>query len=295
MAYFARPVKDQFDADGTSGDDVLPSGAVEHEFPIDGLFAPCDARPWPLRELCGDRERVIRFVPGNFGKALYCANGHHHKFEGKTFIPAEEFGRYGRFANVLPEELRPNDDELKSKRWKISKRVKTLLQGRAACAACGAVEINTWENPDPGGIWDWLTEHDQELLAEVQRELQQSPGVELQHWWHHISVELREAIRNRTAKSLLQFDHGIPRKTGNEFWWRFSRRGRLFLQESLIFKMCRKCNDEKSSKLLDREELVRRYVSFHFDGSLAAAMHDARWGTFMEVLEVVYGSGRVAV
>lgn len=283
----------QNERDGVYDDDVI-SGKIEHEFPVEEAFDPCPYAEYGSAETCGATDRYIRLVSGNFGKALYCGNGHRHDFEGKTFIPAEEFGPFGRFKNVLPEELRPDDEELRGKRWKIGKRVRKLLDQRNFCAACGSPPLDTFHSPDTSGIWDWLNQHDGKLFAEVRRALAQLPGFEFKNWYGLLPSDLKEAVRTRMNNSLLQYDHGIPRAVANELWWRFSPEGRAFLQSALIFRLCRRCNAAKGKRLLDRDELIRRYVAFYFDGSEPAAMHDVRWNVFMDVLDIVYAAKELA-
>ncbi len=274
---------------------MLPQGRIEHEWLLDEKFEPCGRVDWASQGTCVDVERVIRYVPGNFGKALYCTHDHHHLFEGKTFIPAAEFGRGGQFYGILPPELTPDEDELKGKRWKIAAGVKSALADRAFCANCLVQELNTWDHPDLAGIWDWLNESDSVLFGRVQEALNVHRGFELRNWWLLIPFDLREEVRVRTNKSILQYDHGIPRKKGNDVWYSLGRDARRFLQDSLIFRICRKCNDEKGASVPARDILIKRYVNFYFDGGLSAAMADARWPVFEEVLNAVYGSGEIAI
>lgn len=271
----------------------------EFEWTIeDRVFEPCEKTDWGQQDRCGSTVRLIRFVPTNSGKKLVCANDHNHAFEGNAFIPAEEFGPGGSFEGVLPAELQPSERELRElivKRWKISRESKNRLDSQTECASCLTPPFPVYRVDSHAELWDWIAEHDRDLLAKIHARLRESPGTELADWYASIPTDLRSEVMDRINMSLFHVDHGVPRKIANLRWALLSRSSRRFLQRNLLFALCRKCNGSKSSRLIERDRLVEMYVQTYYDGSRAAAIHDlARWKILNETLDRIY-EARIAV
>lgn len=260
---------------------------AEDEFPINRLFEPC--QDWTSTDgYCLNTSRSILYVRSNGGKQLICGNGHAMLHNGKPFIPAYEFADGGAFAGVLPPEQMPKGSTIKGSRWKPSRQSIARLSEFTSCARCGAAEFNSYENKDTTKLWTWLNEFAPDLVSAVHLELRAKPGAELKDWFQHISVALRTRIVKRADDSILNIDHGVPRKVGDRLWPLLSTDERLFLQETLLFMMCRMCNGSKSSKLLPNDELTRIYAETLY-GSIAAAKQDSiRWELFQAVLEKAY-------
>jgi hypothetical protein len=265
----------------------------EWEVPWD--FEPCGVFDWETGGHCTEVVRVIRLVPSNSGKALYCARDHHHDFEGKTFIPRQEFGPGGAFYGILPPELTPNETQLRAARWKISKTVQELLSDRNVCAMCAIPEFNAWENADLADIWQWIMQYDTDLFKEIRTVLSGGAPVNFSDWFALLPGELRARVQERLNMSILVYDHGLPRKIGNQVWPMLSRPARDMLQQGLIFKICRKCNGTKSGTLPPLDVLLNMYTNYYFDGSESAARANPRWSALEEVISVVYGDSSRAV
>lgn len=260
---------------------------------VHGKFEPCPAVIDWRGQSCDDQERFIEFVPTNSGKRLICGRNHRLAFEGKTWIPLEEFGPDGSFHDVLPDELCPSETELRARRWNPPKATKRRLEHQQECLKCDAPPLLTWRNSQTDNAWQWLTEHDREVIQAIHSELRGIDGpVDLAEWYEHLSTPMRKRVCERFNLSALENDHGIPRKVANERWYELSKPTRKFLQGDLIFKICRKCNGTKGSKLHPPEELLELYAKQYFHGSEVAARADARFALFEEVLAVFYGISR---
>lgn len=259
----------------------------EDEFPVPGTFAPC--REWDsLNGYCFSTDRSILYTRTNNSKRLICGNAHFHEHDGKANIPGFEFAEGGAFAGILPYELMPLESTIKGSKWKIPRQARIRLSEFHSCAHCDIPEFNNYRNKDVSKLWAWLSQFAPELADAVHAEVRLAHGAEFKDWFALISVALRTRIIKRTEMSLLHIDHGIPKKIGEELWPLLEPDERRFLQATLLFQMCRKCNGSKSAKLLQREELTRMYGEVVY-GSVAAARQDTiRWRLFENVLEKAY-------
>jgi hypothetical protein len=260
---------------------------AQDEFEVPGIFEPC--QDWnSIDGYCFNTSRAILHTRSNNSKQLICGNGHTLLHEGKVNIPAFQFADGGAFANVLPAELTPRASTVKKSRWAVPRAALARLDEFTSCARCRAEEFQAYGNKDTQLLWAWLSEWAPELVAAVHAELRSKPGAKLQDWFLHASVSLRTRIVTRVEMSLLQIDHGIPKKTGDELWPFLTSDERNFLQQLLLFKLCRRCNGAKSAKLLPRDELVRMYSETLY-GSFAAAQADPiRWLILQRVLDKAY-------
>lgn len=290
--------RDHIDIFDDDDDSVLSRGSSRSHFewPVKGrIFPQCETIvDWATHVRCLSTKRFIRFVQANNGKKLVCENGHNHLFEGKLFIPADEFGRHGAFPNVLPRELQPTDGEITASRWKIPKESKRRLDGEEYCAKCSAPPFPLYQTDDQTVLWEWITEYDSELLEKIHVDLRAKQGTDMRNWFGSISQALRTRIIRRINMSPLHIDHGISRKIADAHWHLLSRASRRFLQRNFLFPLCKKCNGSKSSKLWDRSDLTRMYIVTYYDDSVAAAKRDsARWALLEETLDVIYTQEKV--
>lgn len=274
---------------GTSPSKRLsPLDRVGYHFPIEGRFQRCGVYDWSAQTHCSDETRFIEYLPSNDGKRLICGDGHPHEYNGKSFIPAEEFGPHGDFANVLPPELVPSEKELRAKRWKLSSEAVKRLSQHNECASCRTPEYDPYKLADNAAVLEWISIYDEELKQLIQDELRKKQGVELRNWAAEITTALRSKIIERVHQSKISNDHGIPRKIGNDRWSSLSKDARTLLQSALVFPICRFCNLKRGAKPLPQEILVRLYAEYNYQ-SLAFAMADERrWVALQEIISAVY-------
>jgi hypothetical protein len=229
----------------------------------------------------------------NSSKKLMCGNEHNIPHKGNAFISPSEFGPGGDFYNMIDPEFLPPEAKIIAGKWKISKARQGVLSQFAQCAHCGAA-------PYVGGgdktkAWAWIHDNDESLFIEIQGALQLKSGINLSEWYTALPLALRTKVQRRLDKSTLCFDHGIPRKIGNEVWLRLSADERIILQTDLVFKLCRHCNLGKSARLETQEAILNMYVDINFGGSIAAAVADRRrWQALQGVFRVVYGESKSA-
>lgn len=277
------------DGDASSYDVTGEPAATlsEDEFPLPGTFPPC--QEWDsLNGYCLSTTRSILYTRSNNSKRLICGNSHFYPHNGKSNIPGFEFAEGGAFEGILPFELMPLESTIKGSKWKVPRQVRARLSEFDSCARCNVPEFNNFHNKDTSKLWAWISEFAPDLAEAAHAEVRLAQGAELKHWFAIISVLLRTRIIKRTEMSILHIDHGIPKKIGDELWPLLDPEERRFLQNTLLFKMCRKCNGFKSAKLLPREELTQMYGAVVY-GSVAAARQDAtRWRLFESVLAKVY-------
>jgi hypothetical protein len=257
---------------------------AQDEFEVPGRFEPC--QDWnSIDGYCLSTVRAILHTRSNNSKQLICGNGHTRLHEGKINIPAFQFDEGGAFADVLPPELTPRASTIKKSRWSVPRAALARLDEFTSCARCGAEEFQAYGNKDSQLLWAWISEWEPELVAAVHTELRSKPGAKLQDWFLHTSVSLRTRIVARVEMSILHIDHGIPKKIGDALWPILTSDERHFVQQLLLFKMCRRCNGAKSAKLLPRDDLIRMYAETLY-GSLAAARHDSiRWQLLQDILD----------
>lgn len=262
---------------------------AEFEFEVPGIYEPC--RKWCFDDggYCLNTQRAIEFMDGNSGKKLVCGRGHAIEHNGKTFIPGWEFDEGGQFDGILPDDLLPTQTRIKQSRWKISRGAPIHRRKLTKCVRCKAPPYELYGGADPARAWAWLAKHAPEIIEAIHTQLRVQPGADLAQWFGEINDDLRKKVIKRLTLSALAIDHGVPRKVGDRLWLLLSVRERTFLQISLLLRLCRRCNAEKSSTLLPRDELEGLFVATYYDGSIAAARVDAaRWTLLSEVLAKVY-------
>jgi hypothetical protein len=271
--------------------DAWPASAAgtNVEFEVPRAFEPCRHLQSAESTYCGSTRRFIRYVPSSSGRKLVCENEHSVQHNGKSFIPAYEFDDGGAFEGTLPEELLPNNARIRQTRWKISNKAEARLSGYSRCALCETQPFDMYANTKTLEAWQWIAQHDKPLLSEIHTELSAAPGIDLREWFGAASVALRQKIIERLSMSTLVIDHGVPRQIANDRWPFLSAAERVFLQEDLLFKLCRRCNGERASDLLPLERLTGMYVDTLYHGSLAAAKADTRrWIHFETVAKLIY-------
>jgi hypothetical protein len=268
---------------------------AEIEFEVPGPHPPCRQTMWTSAgfENCFSTERAIRHVPKNMGKMLVCGSGHNQR-AGKAFIPGWEFDEGEQFYDIVPPEYLPTATSKRASRWKIPAEAPINEQDVDICVSCEKPPYDIFGGPDIGNSWSWLEQHEPLLIAEVHSQIAGHPGVDLREWPGLINDDLRRRIRERLDMSLLQIDHGVPRKIGDELWSLLTGAERRFLQISLLLKLCRRCNGVKSKKLLPREEIEAYYVATYYDGFRAAAVAEsARWAILDRTLTKIYANKAV--
>jgi hypothetical protein len=276
-----------------SRDQSVLASATQQEFPLDGEFEPCSAYFYEDRRVCLSTDRMIVHLFSNSGKKLMCGNEHNVPHKGKPFISPSEFGPGGDFYNMIDPEFLPPDAKFVAGKWKISKGRQAVLSQFAECAYCGAAPYVG--RGDKAEAWAWIHDNDKVLFLEIQRALQFKSGINLSEWYTALPLSLRTKVQRRLDKSTLCFDHGIPRKVGNEIWLRLSADERTILQNDLVFKLCRHCNLGKSARLEVRDAILSMYVDINYGGSMAAAVADSRrWQAIHGVFKVVYGESKSA-
>ncbi len=268
---------------------------AEIEFEVPGPHPPCRETVWDdgAPRPCFSMERTILHVPTNMGKKLVCGRGHNQR-RNKPFIAAYEFEPGEQFADIVLPEYLPNAQRTRESRWKIPSDAPIYEQEVDTCVACGAPPYDLFGGPDITQAWPWLESYAPELLARIHQQVAQHRGAALADWPSLIDEDLRRAIRERLDQSLLQVDHGVPKKVGNDLWVLLTPPERRLLQMSLLFKMCRRCNGTKSKKLLPQEEIERYYIGTYYDGDRAAAIADAtRWAILDRTLTKIYENAAV--
>ena len=281
---------DELDRSNTN-EGALGDLAFQTEWIVeDRDFEPCETIDFRTGR-CGETRRVIRYVPEGPHKGLFCFKGHHCKYGEKEWIAAYEFEPGGDFCGILPEELEPTEEELKQKRWHLGENFKERFRTKHTVCAhpmCKKPPLSGWQKCPPDEIFVWLQEHAADLHAKIVAELRAVQGLDFSKWTVALSTELRAEVIDRLNKSILNIDHGVPRKRGNQIWRGLSRPARLFFRENLVFHLCRKCNGNKSAKLLPRDQIIDMYVEYHYE-SLAAAKADVvRWRLLLEILDAAY-------
>lgn len=266
--------------------------AVGHHFPVPGTHAPCEhIEDYYTQKRCGSTDRNIEHVPANRAKKLVCGKLHLVRFEGDPFIPGHEFDKGGAFENIIPAALLPPLSRIKQGRWKPSSATAKRFVNVRTCARpdCGVPHFNGYENTNTGALLEWINTYVPELKSAIGAELSLKPGMHLARWFAEITEDLQHKITVRADNSIISLDHGITRKAGNQIWYKVSRDARKLMQDNLVFPICKHCNLKRGSKPLDQMELLKLYVDFNYDGSIAAAKADLpRWEALNEILSAVY-------
>jgi hypothetical protein len=267
---------------------------MAHEFQVPGTFEPCPRWIYEEAAYCLNQERFIEIVQNNSGKKLVCGRGHNASADPKKlFIPAWEFAEGGTYHGVLPLELLPEQSRIIETRWKVPRDAPIHAITSARCIRCETPPYVLFGDYDTAELWAWLERYAPDLISAAHEQLKATRGADLSNWFSTIDTSLRTKIMQRLMKSALAIDHGVPKKVGNRVWMLLSAAERRFLQVSLLLRLCRRCNGEKSARLLPRDELERLFAETYYESVAAARADTPRWTLLSAVLDRTYSEEAV--